>query len=83
MPLLRPPWVSQRCQLLSWTLPRPNAGVARTPPQRSLSRAREVLLAAKMLEGHALRRSSSSVLRALWVPTSARQGKREGLVAEP
>jgi hypothetical protein len=83
MPLLRPPWVSQRHRLLSLMLPRPNARVARTPSQRSLSREREVLPAMRMLEGRTLRRSSSSGLRALWVPASARQGKREGLVVEP
>jgi hypothetical protein len=42
----------------------------------------ETYQATRMLEERALCRSSSSGLCALWAPVSARQGKREGLVAE-
>jgi hypothetical protein len=65
MPLLRPPRVLRRRHLISQMLPRPNTRVARTPPQQSLSGVREAPIAARMLEGCALRHPPSSRLYAL------------------
>jgi hypothetical protein len=72
MPLLRPLRLLQRRRPLSQMLPRLNARVVRTAPQRSLSEAREAPLVVRMQEGRALRRPPSSRLYASWALAPAR-----------